>query len=96
MNVELGCFTPLVFSANGGMSRECKKFYSRLAETISAKRKEEYAIMMSWLRRKISFSLMRSILLSIQGSRCKNVNQEKANITNNIQMSESLSTIHER
>ena len=96
MNVELGCFTPLVFSANGGMSRECKKFYSRLAETISAKRKEEYAIMMSWLRRKISFSLMRTILLSIQGSRCKNVNQEKANITNNIQMSESLSTIHER
>ena len=61
MNVELGCFTPLVFWANGGMSRECKKFYSRLAETISAKRKEEYAITISWLRRKISFSLTRSI-----------------------------------
>ena len=44
MNVELGCFTPLVFSANGGISRECKMFYSRLTETISAKRKEEYAI----------------------------------------------------
>ena len=47
MDVELGCFTPLVFSANGGMSPECKKFYSRLAETISAKRKEEYDITIS-------------------------------------------------
>ena len=96
MNVELGCFTPLVFSANGVMSRECKKFYSRLAETISAKRKEEYAITMPWLRGKVSFSLMRSILLCIRGSRGKNVNQEEANITSDIQISESLSTIHEQ
>ena len=96
MNVELGCFTPLVFSANGGMSRECKKFYPRLAEAISAKRKEQYAITMPWLLRKISFSLMKSILICIRGSRGKNVNQEEANITNDIQMSESLSTIHEQ
>ena len=95
-NENIACFTPLVFSANGGMSRECKKFYSRLAETISAKRKEKYAITMSWLRRKISFSLMRLILLCIRGNRGKNVNQEEANITNDIQMSESLSTIHEQ
>ena len=74
MNVEQGCFTPLVFSANGGMGRECKKFYSVLAEMITLKQKQEYCITMSWLLRKISFSLMRSILLCIRGSLGENVN----------------------
>ena len=74
MNVKQGCFTPLVFSANGDMGLECKKFYSVLAEMITLKRKQEYCITMSWLRRKIYFSLMRSILLCIRGSRSKIVN----------------------
>ena len=38
MNVEQGCFMPLVFSVNGSMGRECKKLYSVLA----TKRKQEY------------------------------------------------------
>ena len=39
MNEEQGCFTPLVFSACGGIGRECKNFYS---EIIAIKRKQEY------------------------------------------------------
>ena len=35
LRVENASFTPLVFSANGGMGKECKKFYSRLAEMIA-------------------------------------------------------------
>ena len=42
MNVEQGCFTPLVFLTYGGMGRECRKFYSVLAEIIAIKRKQEY------------------------------------------------------
>ena len=95
MNVEQGCFTPLVFSANGGMGCECKKFYSVLAEMITIKRKQEYCITMSWLRRRISFSPMRSILLCIRGSRGKKVNQEEINVANDIEISESLSKVHE-
>ena len=95
MNMEQGCFAPLVFSANGGMRRECKKFYSVLAEMITLKRKQEYCITMSWLRRKTSFSLMRSILLCIRGSRGKNVNQEEMSVTDDIEISESLSKVHE-
>ena len=95
MNVEYGCFTPLVFSANGVKGLECKKFYSVLAEMITLKRKQEYCITMSWLRRKISFSQMRSILLCIGGSRGKNVNQEEMNVVNDIEISESLSKVHE-
>ena len=90
MNVEQRYFMPLAFSANGGMGCECKKFYSVLAELITLKRKQEYCITMSWLRRKISFSLMRSILLCIRGSLGKNVNQEEMNVANDIGISESL------
>ena len=74
MNVEQRYFMPLAFSVNGGMGRECKKFYSVLAEMITLKQKQEYCITMSWLLRKISFSLMRSILLCIRGSLGENVN----------------------
>ena len=94
MKEEQGYFTPLVFSANGGMGRECNKFYSVLAEMTTLKRKQEYCITMSWLRRKISFSLMRSILLRIRGSRGKNVSQEEMNIANDIKISEPLSKVH--
>ena len=95
MNVEQRCFAPLVFSANGGMGHEDKKFYSVLAEMITLKRKQEYCIKMYWLRRKISFLPMRSILLCIRGSRGKNVNQEVMNVANDFEISESLSTVHE-
>ena len=50
---------------------------------------------MSWLQRKTSFSLMRSILLCIRGSRGKNVNQEEMSVTDDIEISESLSKVHE-
>ena len=55
MNVGEGYFMPLLFSANGGMGHECKKFFSLLALIIATKRKQEYCIAMSWLRRKFPF-----------------------------------------
>ena len=54
---------------HGGMSRECKKFYSRLAEMISKKRKNNYNVTITWIRRKIAFSLIKSIGICIRGSR---------------------------
>ena len=35
--VEYGTFSPLVFSTNGGMGRECGAFYKRLSEMIAGK-----------------------------------------------------------
>ena len=69
LQVEHGSFTPLVMSATGGMSRECKKFYSRLAEVISKKRKTNYNLTITWIPRKIAFSLIKSIGICICGSR---------------------------
>ena len=69
IRVEHGSFTPLVFSATGGMGRECAKFYKRLGEMISDKRKMNNSIVMGWIRRKLSFCLMRSVIRCVRGTR---------------------------
>ena len=54
--VEQGSFTPLVFSAMGGMGRECDRFYKRLCELLADKRKVPPQLLSQWVRRKnISF-----------------------------------------
>ena len=44
LQVEHGSFTPLVMSTTGGMSHECQKFYSRLAEMICKNIKTNYNV----------------------------------------------------
>ena len=43
LEVEQATFTPLVFSTTGGMGAECKRYHSRLAELVVAKKGESYA-----------------------------------------------------
>ena len=69
MEVEHGSFTPLVFAATGGMGRECTKFYNRLSEMIAEKRNVCKSKISSYIRRKIKFSLLRSLIRCIRGSR---------------------------
>lgn len=67
--VERGCFTPLVFTTGGGAAPEAMVFLKRLASLISAKRGEQYSVTLNWIRCCVSFSLLRSALLCIRGSR---------------------------
>ncbi len=69
IQVEHGTFTPLVFSTSGGESPECRRYHQRLASLLSAKRKEDYAETMTYIRRKIRFCLLRTTLISIRGYR---------------------------
>ena len=69
LEVEQASFTPLVFTTTGGMGRECLRYHSRLAELISIKKGEDYAKTMTWIRGKVSFSILRSALLCLRGSR---------------------------
>ena len=64
-----GTFTPLLFSINGGLSRETSTFYSRVAELLAIKRNSTKAETITWLRRKISFNLIRSSVLCLRGTR---------------------------
>ena len=69
IEIEHGTFTPLVFSSFGGMGAECLIFYNRLAECVAKKREEEVAITKRWIRTQLSFSLVKSTILCIRGSR---------------------------
>ena len=69
LQVKHRSFTPLVMSATRGMRRECQKFYSPLTEMICKKRKTNYNVTVTWIRRKTAFSLMKSIGICIRGSR---------------------------
>ena len=81
-NVEHGTFTPLVFTCFGGMSVECARFYDKLSEMLSEKRDTPLSIVKSWIRTKISFSLLRTMNLCIRGSRTKTQHSEDLASTN--------------
>ena len=69
IEVEHGSFTPLVFSCFGGMSRECGAFYKQLAEKLAVKRRITTSEATCFIRTRLSFSLVKSLVLCICGSR---------------------------
>ena len=70
-DVEHEYFTPLVFTTGGGMAAEATVFFKRLASLLSEKRNETYLCVMGWLRCVVSFSLLRSSLVCLRGTRVK-------------------------
>ena len=52
-NVEKGSFVPIVFTTTGGTGPKTKKLLQRLAEKISAKRKERYSDILNFIRTKL-------------------------------------------
>ena len=69
IDIENASFTPLVFSCFGGMSRECSTFFSRMAEKLAEKKNLSISEATCFIRTKISFSLVKSLVLCIRGSR---------------------------
>ena len=71
INVEHGTFTPLVFTCLGGMSVECAHFFNRVSDKLSEKRNITTSQGRTWVRRKLSFCLLRATNLCIRGSRTR-------------------------
>ena len=69
INVKQGTFTPLGVTSAGGMARQSQIFYKRMAELMAEKRGERKGFFTAWLRCKLSFSLVRSALLCLRGTR---------------------------
>ena len=67
--VEHGSLTPLIFSTQGGMSKETTTMYKRLASLISIKKSQLYSKAMSWIRCLIGFALLRSTIMCLRGAR---------------------------
>ena len=69
IEVEHGFFTPLVFSANGGMGPAATVTYKRITSLLAEKRAEPYPKTIGWLRCTLNFSLIRSAIQCIRGAR---------------------------
>ena len=76
LNVENGTFTPLVFSAYGGMGRECSTFHKRLCEIIAEKRNKERSLVTSYIQNQnivcfnqVPYSVFTRFKVSLHNSR---------------------------
>ena len=74
LEVEQTTFTPLVFSATGGMAVECKRCHSRLAELVATKKGENYFYLFIFFYFYLFFlfvyALSRITLLTLQHFFC--------------------------
>ena len=90
MQVETGCFTPLVFSTIGSMGPETAAFHKALAEKLAEKSGERYSEIMAYIRTRLSNLAIRSALLCLRGSRkrpCQFVNPHEDFLLHNSEMS---------
>ncbi len=80
MQVDRGSFTPLVFSCTGGAGTEATVAMKRLAEKRSLKRLEPYSQVMSFIRRRFRFDILRSCVISLRGERRRSPGVDAAEI----------------
>ena len=69
MNVKHGTFSPLAFSLTGDEGPEISMFHKHIAQKIANKTSEKYKKVQTLVRCKLSFLILRSVLLCIRGSR---------------------------
>ena len=70
--IEIGqgvLITPLVFGTKGAMGKECATFHKILATKLAAKYDKPYSTIMSNLRTKKYFCLLKPSLLCLRGTR---------------------------
>ena len=71
LQIERGSFTPIVGSTFGGWGMEAEKHHKRIATLIALKRNEEYSDVINYIRTRLRFSLLKSILTAVRGVRGK-------------------------
>ena len=69
MYVEHGTFTPLVFSLTGGECLETSMFHKHIAQKYSEKNEKKYEKVLSLIRCRLSFLILRSVLNCVRVSR---------------------------
>ena len=71
ITVERGSFTPLIYTTFGGWGPQTTRYHKRLAEQLASKRNEKYSHVISHMRARVRFSLLRSVLVAVRGERGK-------------------------
>ena len=72
---EKGSFAPMVFLTTGGMGHQCTGILKTLADRIANKREEVYSHVITHLRTRLRFALLKSVLIAIRGVRGKVVRE---------------------
>ena len=71
VHVERGTFTPIVGSTFGGWGPEANSYHKRIATLLSAKRNETYVDIMNYIRTRLRFCVLKSVLMAVRGVRGK-------------------------
>lgn len=82
LQIEKGTFTPIVMSTTGGMGNEANRHHKRIATLISNKRNENYADVMNYMRTRLRFCLLKSVLMAIRGVRGRQMKENTTPISN--------------
>ena len=69
LNIEKASFCPLVFLTTGGMSPECEALNKRIATLIANKTSENYSQVMTYLRTRLRFALLKATVIAVRGYR---------------------------
>ena len=69
VQVEKATFTPLVFSTTGLMGPRAEVFYKKAANELSKKTGHTYSDSIRYIRLRLSFCLLKTILIAIRGYR---------------------------
>ena len=67
LNIEKASFCPLVFLTTGGMSPECEALNKRIATLIANKTSENYSQVMTYLRTRLRFALLKATVIAVRG-----------------------------
>ena len=77
--VEHGSFTPLVFNTMGGIGPTATVVFKRIASMIADKTSQSYTSIIRLIRCKLTFSLLRSTITCLRGSRSLSRNEKYLN-----------------
>ena len=69
LQIEKGTFSPIIFSCFGGAGPEANAMIKRLAAKLSLKRNETYSDTVGYLRKRFSFAIIKTCVLSFRGER---------------------------
>ena len=68
INAENSTYIPIVFTTGGATAPECQIFYKQIVEDCQEEERKVLSCnVMSYIRTKTSFSLLRSMFLSLHG-----------------------------
>ena len=81
IQVEKGTFTPIIGSTFGGWGPEANRHHKRIATLMAEKKNESYADTINYIRTRLRFSMLKSVLMAVRGVRGRSKERNPAPIS---------------